>query len=103
MKTENTPKKISKRVPFKFKWIYGVELSKIKADVLELERLGATHLHIYDSESHGETLVVIEATSVRLETEAEVKERIKEAELQYERERHTADSTIEALKRMYNL
>ena len=67
------------KVNFDFDWTYGVELKKLKSDIEELEKLGATNIFIKTEEDyHGNSSVSIEAFAerLRLETDEEFKERL---------------------------
>ena len=67
-------------VNYGLNWLDGVEISKIKADIEELEKLGATYVEIDIAYSYGDTYIEIIATSKRLETDEECQLRIKEEE-----------------------
>ena len=67
---------IKEIVNFEFNWTYGVEIKKLKSDLEELEKLGATTIDIELDESYGNTSIKIEAFLEREETEKECKIRI---------------------------
>lgn len=74
-------------VNFKFDWTYGIEISKLRADLDELEKLGATHIDIEASVSHNCPSIDIYATCERLETDDEFKARVDEKKRFYEMEK----------------
>lgn len=100
---DNTPKQIRENISFNFDWTYGVELSKIKKDIEELEKLGVTHLDIEACESYGCTSIEIEAIKERFETDLEVAKRISDQEERVQRGKQNALAQIERLKREHNL
>ena len=100
---DNTPKKIRENISFNFDWTYGVELSKFKKDIEELEKLGVTHLDIEAYESYGCVSITIEAINERFETDLEVAKRISDQEERVQRGKQNALAQIERLKREHNL
>jgi len=64
------------KVDFNFNWTYGVELSKIKEDISELEKLGVTEIEIESVDDYGSSSVSIEAFINRLETDEDCELRI---------------------------
>ncbi len=64
------------KVDFNFNWTYGVELSKLKEDINELEKLGVTDIEIESVDDYGSSSVNIEAFINRLETDDEYNNRI---------------------------
>ena len=68
-------------IDFYFEWGHGydVEISKIRADLDESERLGATHINIDHYEEYDVTYITIDAISEREETNHEFTCRIEEA------------------------
>ena len=100
---EITPKKITENIPFNFDWNYGVELFEIKKDIEELEKLGATHLHIELEEPYGYPTIVISATKERFETYSEVRKRIDNEELIKQKNKEIAIAQIDRLKKQYGI
>ena len=100
---ENTPKKIRENIKFDFEWEYGVELSKFKKDIEELEKLGVTHLDIEAYESYGCATITIDAINERFETDSEVQKRIDDEEFRKQRGKENALAQIERLKREHNI
>lgn len=64
------------KVDYSLDWTYGIEISKLRADLNELEKLGATHVEIEPYNSYDSAYVDIDAYANRLETDEECKERL---------------------------
>jgi PAB1-binding protein PBP1 len=96
MKKQN----IRAEVPFYFSWTYGVSIKKIREDLDEVEKLGATDINI-EIDNWDRDSIEIKAFAVRLETDEEYKERIdkykKNLKLQEARELQQ----LEMLKKKY--
>ena len=88
-------------VNYRLNWLDGVEISKIKADIEELEKLGATHVEIDTVYSYGDTYIEIIALTNRLETDEECQLRIKEEEERMERKKQLELKQLENLKAKY--
>jgi hypothetical protein len=58
-------------IGYKINWAYGIKISKIRADLDAIEKLGATHVYIRSSED-----IYFQATCNRMETDEEYKKRI---------------------------
>lgn len=84
-------------VKFNFDWGYGVEISKIRADLDELEKLGATHIEIEANVFYDSATLNIEAKCERLETDEEFKKRINEIK---QREAITKQRELNELNRL---
>jgi hypothetical protein len=100
---DNTPKKTRENISFNFDWTYGVELSKFKKDIEELEKLGVTHLDIQVCESYGCASISIEAINESFETDLEVSKRVSDQEERVKRGKQNALEQIERLKKEYDL
>jgi hypothetical protein len=96
-------KEIKSNVYFDFNWSYGVEIKKIKEDLDELEKLGVTDILFKAEECYGESTVVIEAFTKRIETDEEFKKRIdiENQRQEYIRQRELAE--LERIKSKYGL
>lgn len=80
-------------IPYTLNWEWSVSLSKIRHDLDELEKLGATHVNIEAGESYGNAYISIQSVCERMETDEEFEirkeservrlEGIKEQELAY--------------------
>lgn len=80
-------------VDYPLDWEFSVEISKIRKDLDELEKLGATHVMIDSCLLYDGSCVTINAVSIRVETDEEFEirkeservrlEGIKEQELAY--------------------
>ena len=90
-------------VNYRLNWLDGVEISKIKADIEELEKLGATHVEIDIASYENGYASEIIATSKRLETDEECQLRIKEEEERMERVKQLELKNLERLKAKYEL
>ena len=67
------------RIGFSFiDWEYRVEISKLKSDIEELEKLGATHVDIRAETDYNDSILNINAFSRREETDNEYEIRINE-------------------------
>jgi len=66
------------KIDYQLNWTYGVEISKIRADLDAIEKLGATHVEINHGLSYDCSYVEIDAYAERLETDKEYKARIDE-------------------------
>ena len=67
------------RIGFSFiDWEYRVEISKLKSDIEELEKLGATHVDIDTETDYDTPILSINAYSRREETDIEYETRINE-------------------------
>jgi len=67
-------KKIYKSVPINYPihWVHGVKISEIRKDLDEIEKLGATHVNIFDSyDENGNFTIETVAHQHRLETDDE--------------------------------
>ena len=67
--------KIQIPVDYNLDWNFSVDLNKIKNDILELEKLGATHIEITSSVSYDCAEIEIQAFVERQETEEEYQKR----------------------------
>lgn len=68
-------------VNYDLEWLYGAELSQIKKDVEELEKLGVTHVNIDYVTSYDVTYIITNPIIRRLETDEEFNKRKEEQEL----------------------
>lgn len=64
------------KVDYSLDWEFEVEISKIRKDLDEIEKLGATHVLIEANVFYDCAQIEIEAVSDRFETEEECRERI---------------------------
>ena len=62
-------------VDYDLRWEYGITISKLRQDLDELEKLGATHIDIDVSVSYDCANITIEAKCERLETDEEFEKR----------------------------
>ena len=90
-------------VKYLLDWIYGVEISQIKKDIEELEKLGATHVDVYIEYEYGEPYIEIIALSNRLETDDEYQQRIDEQNKRQEDIKRRELEQLEKLKSKYGL
>ena len=90
-------------VKYLLDWRYGVEMSQLKKDIKELEKLGATHVDIYIEYEYGEPYIEIIALSNRLETDDEYQQRIDEQNKRQEAVKLRDLEQLEKLKSKYGL
>ena len=91
------------KVDYSLDWEYGVEISKLRADLDAIEALGATHVEIESNINYDCSYVTIEPVSEHLETDEEFKERVEEVEkMQSEIKRRELEQ-LEKLKSKYGL
>lgn len=90
------------KVDYYLHWTYGVELSQIKKDIEELEKLGATNVEIEPYTEYDCSYVTIEAYCNRIETDEEFEQRKKEVEAFKEQEKQRELKQLEELKKKYN-
>ena len=83
-------------IDYKIEWSYGVTLSKIKKDVEELEKLGATHLNI---ENYG--YIEYNPICEREETKEEEEKRIEQKRIYEEEQRERELYLLKQLKLKY--
>ncbi len=71
-------KKITRnfKVNYNLDWTYGIEIARLREDLDELEKLGATHIEIEAYNNYDCACVDIDAYANRLETDEEYTERI---------------------------
>ena len=71
-------KRLKKEViPVCLSWTYGIEITKLEDDIVNLKKLGCTHIDIESFDSCGGSSIEITALKERLETDQEYKTRIK--------------------------
>lgn len=63
-------------IPFKFDWLFGVEIKEIRKNLDELEKLGANEIYVAAESSYNDPYLVIKAYANRMETDDEFKSRI---------------------------
>ena len=91
------------KVDYPFDWKCGVKISRIKHDIEELEKLGATHIEIDTEDEYGETYLTIKALSERIETDEEAKQRISEEKKEQEETKRRELEELDRLKSKYGL
>ena len=90
------------KIDYTLDWTYGVEISKIRADLDAIEKLGATHVEIEHGVSYDCSYVEIDAIATRLETDEECMQRINEMNARQEELKRRELAQLESLKRKYN-
>ena len=95
--------KIERRfnIEYDFEWEWGVEISKIRADLDALEKLGATHIEVEGGESYDCPYVKIEGYVDRIETDEEYLQRTGEQEAREEEHKRRELDQLERLKKKY--
>lgn len=90
-------------VKYPLGWKYKVEISQIKKDIEELEKLGATHVEIDLRYDCGDSYIEIKALSNRLETDDEYHQRIDEQNKRQEYIKGIELEQLEKIKSKYGL
>lgn len=88
-------------IKYQLDWAYGVEISKIKQDISELEKLGATHIEIEPCPNYDSASVSIDAFVERIETDEEFEDRLMQYNLKKEQERERELAQLKQLKAKY--
>ncbi len=88
-------------INYNFDWTYGVEISKIREDLNELEKLGATHINIEADMYYESASIEINAVCNRLETIEEAQDRIQKENEYQERVKARDLKRLEELKAKY--
>ena len=91
------------KVDYSLDWEYGVEISKLRADLEAIEALGATHVEIEIGISYDCSYVTIEPVSEHLETDEEFKARVEEVEKRQSEIKRRELEHLEKLKSKYGL
>jgi len=91
------------KVDYSLDWEYGVEISKLRADLDAIEALGATHVEIESCISYDCSYLIIEPVSKRLETDEEFKARAEEVEKRQSEIKRRELEQLEKLKAKYGL
>lgn len=89
------------KIEYSLDWTYGIEISQIKKDIEELEKLGATHIDIEHGVSYECSYVEIDAICRRIETDEEFEKRKKEVEARKERNKQRELEQLAKLKLKY--
>ena len=83
-------------------WDNGIEISKMKKDIEELEKMGATHIDMGVDYEYGHPYFEIKVLSNRLETDEEYKKRIKDQNEKLEIIKKRELAQLEKLKKKYD-
>jgi hypothetical protein len=92
---------IDSRLDYCLNWEYGIEISKLKKDIEEIEKLGATHVNIDSAIIYDDSYVIIDPICRRLETDEEFKTRKTISELSLKENRERELRQLEILKAKY--
>ena len=90
-------------VSYSIDWENNNSIAKIRADLDELEKLGATHITFEHYISYECSQLEIKAYSVRLETDEEYNERIEAQNKKLEEIKQKELQQLQKLKDKYNL
>ncbi len=90
-------------VDFNFEWTYGVEISKIRNDLDQLEKLGATEIEIETEQEWDFASISIKAFYNRIETDDEFNARVHEFKKRQDEQKRQDIELIERLKLKHNL
>lgn len=100
----NTEKQVRTfTIPFNFDWEYGVEISKLRSDLDEIEKKGATHILIEGYGDDNWSGVNFKAYVDRLETDEEHQQRILSDDQRAEAIRELELKELLRLKQKYGL
>jgi hypothetical protein len=92
------------KVDYLLDWEYGVEISKLRADLDAIEALGATHVEIESGIRYYDyPYVTIEPISEHLETDEEFKSRVEEVEKKQCEIKRIELEQLEKLKSKYGI
>jgi hypothetical protein len=89
------------KIEYDLDWEYGVEISEIRKDLDDIEKLGATHVFIDSDVSYDCAYITIEASVERLETDAEFKDRVDSIEKRKQAKINEELFQLEKLKKKY--
>lgn len=82
-------------------WLYGVEISKIKKDLEDIEAMGGTHVEIDYGTFYDVVSIEIKAISRREETDEEMNIRIREQQAREEESKQRELAQLAHLKAKY--
>tara|TARA_R110000782_G_scaffold249370_2_gene336503 strand:- start:324 stop:623 length:300 start_codon:yes stop_codon:yes gene_type:complete len=88
-------------VDYNFYWNGFVSISKLRSDIDELEKMGATRIDIEVNESYGSYCLEIEASYIRIETDEEYEIRINISQRRKEKFKEKELSELKRLKLLY--
>ena len=91
------------KLNYSLDWTYGVTIERLKKDIEELEKIGATHVNIEHGISYDCSYVEIDAICRRIETDEEFEQRKKEVEARQEQYRQRELKQLAELKAKYGL
>jgi hypothetical protein len=91
------------KLNYSLDWACGLEISQLKKDIEELEKLGATHVNIEHGVSYDCSYVEIDAICRRIETDEEFELRKKEFEAHQEQNRQRELKQLAQLKSKYGM
>lgn len=92
---------IDSRLDYCLNWEYGIEISKLKKDIEEIEKIGATHVNIDSAIIYDDSYVIIDPICRRLETDEEFETRKTISELSLKENRERELRQLEILKAKY--
>lgn len=89
------------KINYPLDWTYGVSIERLKKDIEEIEKLGATHVNIEHGIDYDCSYVEIDAICRRIETDEEFEQRKKEVEARWEKYRQQELKQLAELKAKY--
>lgn len=101
IKTGMEKQVIAFKINFLLDWTYGIDISKIRADLDAVEKLGATRIDIEHGVDYDSSYVDIDAIAERIETDEEYELRINNANKRNEETKQIELSLLETLKAKY--
>lgn len=90
------------KVDYSLEWMGVIEIIKIRQDLDEIEKLGATHVEIASDIEYDSPYTIIEAVSERIETDEECLERVQMRNQREEEIQQRELDQLEKLKLKYN-
>jgi hypothetical protein len=90
---------ITSIIDYELDWANGrIAISKLRADLDAVEKLGATYIEINSIESYGNAYVDINAYIIRIETDEEFDEKVKRITIREEQQKCRDIEEFEMLK-----
>ena len=90
------------KINYPLDWTYRVSIKKLKKDIKEIEKLGATHVNIEHGIDYDCPYIEIDAICRRIETDEEFEQRKKEVEARWEKYRQQELKQLAELKAKYD-
>ena len=89
------------KIDYYLDWTYGIDISKLRADLDAVEKLGATHIEIEHRASYDSSYIEIDAIANRIETDEECSTRLAEMKHRQDEQTRREREQFEKLKSKY--